>query len=163
MAATVEVAPQSLHFLKVKRFSLDNSVFGLLHVRQMTYSAERDIRNVSVRLHQASSINRNVRTNIFSENVFNLLRLETTLDDELVVGSDGTSGTKFRQDEFHDVLRLTVNTEIGNKRLLSVSYCIKTRTGHRAWKRDLLKMETYDLQLEEKLDQATRFVPNLSI
>jgi hypothetical protein len=47
---------------------------------------------------------------IFSEHVFELFGLETTLNNQLVITTNGTSGTQLGQDESQDVIGFTIDT-----------------------------------------------------
>jgi hypothetical protein len=49
-------------------------------------------------------------TDIFSEHVFELFGLETTLNNQLVITTNGTSGTQLGQDESQDVIGFTIDT-----------------------------------------------------
>lgn len=49
-------------------------------------------------------------TDVFSEHIFELFGLETTLNNQLVVTTDRTSGTQLGQDESQDVIGFTIDT-----------------------------------------------------
>jgi hypothetical protein len=88
MAFTLRRLPHDSHAMKKIRFSFVSSVSGDLHVLHVTYStathSQRKCRN-----------NREVRTDVPPQNVFNLFLLEPTLDNQLASSVDGAVGTQF--------------------------------------------------------------------
>ena len=57
-----------------------------------------------------ASLANDVLGDVSSKNVFDLLGLETTTDDETLGAVDGTNGTQLSEEELDDVLWLTVHT-----------------------------------------------------
>lgn len=100
MAATDRREPQELQVTKYRRFSpLLSSVSGLRQVLQVTYST-----GDCQLLCSKSKRSEKQHTDISSQDVLNLLLLETTLDDQTPATVDTAAGTQFGEQELHDVV-----------------------------------------------------------
>ena len=71
-------------------------------------------------------------TDVPTQNVFDLLLLEATLDDKATGAVNGASGTHFREHVLDDVLRLPMHTsadlgDVGEDGLLALSHDLRGR------------------------------------
>lgn len=100
MAVTERREPQELQVTKYRRFSpLLSSVSGERQVLHVTYST-------MTRLANAQKLDKDLitLTNIPSENVLDLLLLESTLDDQSSATIHGSTGTQLSEQELRNVL-----------------------------------------------------------